>query len=198
MRTPLVGLAVLALSLPAFALAQSEPTNPTPTTSAHTCDGQPERVHRRAAKRVIRRAFRHKAGGPRYGKHRRQLVKRHRGCLTQRKDRRDISQYERRKRRSYRRWERRHDTCAPPALVHPQGGGCWVIPESVVMCESGGSFTVINSIGAGGAYQIIPSTWRANGGLKWAGNAGNAPPQGQHIVAHRILVRAGPSQWDCW
>ena len=43
--------------------------------------------------------------------------------------------------------------------------GDWAIPESIVMCESGGNFDAVNpSSGAGGAYQILPSTWEAYGG----------------------------------
>ena len=39
--------------------------------------------------------------------------------------------------------------------------GPWAIPEAIVMCESGGNFQALNpSSGAGGAYQILPSTWR--------------------------------------
>ena len=43
--------------------------------------------------------------------------------------------------------------------------GDWAIPESIVMCESGGNFEAVNpSSGAGGAYQILPSTWELYGG----------------------------------
>ena len=38
-------------------------------------------------------------------------------------------------------------------------------PTYIVMCESGGNFGAVNpSSGAGGAYQILPSTWDAYGG----------------------------------
>ena len=43
--------------------------------------------------------------------------------------------------------------------------GDWAIPESIVMCESGGNCEAVNpSSGAGGAYQILPSTWDLYGG----------------------------------
>ena len=43
--------------------------------------------------------------------------------------------------------------------------GDWAIPSAIVMCESGGNFGAVNpSSGAGGAYQILPSTWRLYGG----------------------------------
>ena len=57
---------------------------------------------------------------------------------------------------------------SPPA--RPQGEvsewfGDWAIPESIVMCESGGNFEAVNpTSGAGGAYQILPSTWELYGG----------------------------------
>ena len=39
--------------------------------------------------------------------------------------------------------------------------GDWAIPQAIVMCESGGNFGAVNpSSGAGGAYQILPSTWQ--------------------------------------
>ena len=43
--------------------------------------------------------------------------------------------------------------------------GDWAIPQSIVQCESGGNFGAVNpSSGAGGAYQILPSTWDLYGG----------------------------------
>ncbi len=45
--------------------------------------------------------------------------------------------------------------------------GDWAIPQAIVMCESGGNFGAVNpSSGAGGAYQILPSTWRLYGGQR--------------------------------
>ena len=44
-------------------------------------------------------------------------------------------------------------------------GGPYSIPTYIVMCESGGNYHALNaSSGAGGAYQILPSTWAAYGG----------------------------------
>src|SRR5262249_7904139 len=38
--------------------------------------------------------------------------------------------------------------------------GNYVIPAAIVQCESGGNYGAVNpSSGAGGAYQILPSTW---------------------------------------
>ena len=44
-------------------------------------------------------------------------------------------------------------------------GGPYSIPAYIVMCESGGNYSAVNpSSGAGGAYQILPSTWELYGG----------------------------------
>jgi hypothetical protein len=71
----------------------------------------------------------------------------------------------------------------------------YTIPASIVMCESGGNYAAVNpSTGAGGAYQILPSTWAAYGGT---GLPQNAPPAEQDAIAAKIYATAGPSQWSC-
>lgn len=71
----------------------------------------------------------------------------------------------------------------------------YTIPASIVMCESGGNYRAVNpSTGAGGAYQILPSTWAAYGGT---GLPQNAPPAEQDAIAAKIYAAAGPSQWSC-
>lgn len=73
--------------------------------------------------------------------------------------------------------------------------GDWAIPEAIVMCESGGNFQATNpSSGAGGAYQILPSTWRAHGGK---GLPHQAPPAEQHRIAAMIWADSGGSAWVC-
>jgi hypothetical protein len=69
------------------------------------------------------------------------------------------------------------------------------IPASIVMCESGGNYSAVNaSSGAGGAYQILPSTWAAYGGT---GLPQNAPPAEQDAIAAKIYAAGGPGQWSC-
>lgn len=75
--------------------------------------------------------------------------------------------------------------------------GAWAIPESIVMCESGGNFRALNPSGAGGAYQIMPGTWVAYGGLAFAPSALSASEKAQHIVAARIWADVGASAWVC-
>jgi septal ring factor EnvC (AmiA/AmiB activator) len=73
--------------------------------------------------------------------------------------------------------------------------GNWAIPEAIVMCESGGNLRAVNpSSGAGGAYQILPSTWRAYGGK---GRPQDASKAEQDRIAAAIWRDSGPSAWVC-
>ena len=73
--------------------------------------------------------------------------------------------------------------------------GDWAIPEAIVMCESGGNFGAVNpSSGAGGAYQILPSTWSQYGG---GGAPQDASPQEQSAIASQIWADSGPGAWVC-
>jgi peptidoglycan hydrolase CwlO-like protein len=74
-------------------------------------------------------------------------------------------------------------------------GGPYAIPTYIVMCESGGNYQALNpSSGAGGAYQILPSTWRAYGGQ---GLPHQAPNEEQDRIAAQIWADSGPSAWSC-
>jgi peptidoglycan hydrolase CwlO-like protein len=74
-------------------------------------------------------------------------------------------------------------------------GGPYAIPTYIVMCESGGNYHALNpSSGAGGAYQILPSTWRAYGGQ---GLPQDAPKAEQDRIAAEIWRDSGPSAWSC-
>lgn len=67
------------------------------------------------------------------------------------------------------------------------------LPDCTWRPESGGDYHAYNaSSGAGGKYQMIPSTWRANGGT---GSPQNAPPAEQERVAARLYAREGGSPW---
>lgn len=73
--------------------------------------------------------------------------------------------------------------------------GDWAIPESIVMCESGGDWNAVNpSSGAGGAYQILPSTWELYGG---EGKPQDASPQEQSEIAAQIWADSGAAAWEC-
>jgi septal ring factor EnvC (AmiA/AmiB activator) len=74
-------------------------------------------------------------------------------------------------------------------------GGPYAIPAYIVMCESGGNYGALNpSSGAGGAYQILPSTWELYGGK---GAPQSAPKAEQDRIAGEIWADSGPSAWVC-
>jgi septal ring factor EnvC (AmiA/AmiB activator) len=74
-------------------------------------------------------------------------------------------------------------------------GGPYSIPASIVMCESGGNYGAVNgSSGAGGAYQILPSTWGLYGGK---GSPQNASKQEQDQIAAQIWADSGSGAWAC-
>jgi len=79
-----------------------------------------------------------------------------------------------------------------PALGADSG---WAIPWAIVDCESGGQNFPPNSAGASGYYQIIPSTWQANGGTGPAAYLTSKAEQS--AVAKRIWDTSGPGAWDC-
>jgi peptidoglycan hydrolase-like protein with peptidoglycan-binding domain len=93
--------------------------------------------------------------------------------------------------------------------IKPQGGASssttgasaasstagYSIPSGIVQCESGGNYSAVNpSSGAGGAYQILPSTWSAYGGQ---GSPQDAPKAEQDRIAAEIYARQGASAWVC-
>jgi septal ring factor EnvC (AmiA/AmiB activator) len=73
--------------------------------------------------------------------------------------------------------------------------GDFAIPQQIVMCESGGNYGAVNpSSGAGGAYQILPSTWQLYGG---SGAPQDAPKSQQDQIAAQIWGDSGPGAWVC-
>jgi peptidoglycan hydrolase CwlO-like protein len=74
-------------------------------------------------------------------------------------------------------------------------GGPFSIPAYIVMCESGGNYGAVNpSSGAGGAYQILPSTWDLYGG---EGDPEDASKAQQDQIAAQIWADSGPAAWVC-
>jgi hypothetical protein len=73
--------------------------------------------------------------------------------------------------------------------------GDFAIPLSIVMCESGGNYRAVNPhSGAGGAYQILPSTWRTYGGR---GRPQDASRHEQDRVAREVWAHQGSGAWVC-
>jgi peptidoglycan hydrolase CwlO-like protein len=76
-----------------------------------------------------------------------------------------------------------------------QAIGEWPIPEQIVLCESGGDWGALNpASGAGGAFQILPSTWKAYGG---EGLPHEASPAEQTRIATLIWQDSGAAAWEC-
>ena len=67
------------------------------------------------------------------------------------------------------------------------------LPACTWQPESGGNPQAVNpSTGAGGYYQIMPSTWAAYGG---SGAPQDAPMSEQTAIAEKIWANQGPSAW---
>jgi muramidase (phage lysozyme) len=63
------------------------------------------------------------------------------------------------------------------------------------MCESAGDWEAVNpTSGAGGAYQILPSTWELYGG---EGQPQDASPEEQSEIAAQIWADSGAAAWEC-
>ena len=74
-------------------------------------------------------------------------------------------------------------------------GGPYSIPSYIVACESGGNYGAVNpSSGAGGAYQILPSTWALYGGT---GNPEDGSKAEQDRIAAQIWADSGGGAWVC-
>jgi septal ring factor EnvC (AmiA/AmiB activator) len=75
--------------------------------------------------------------------------------------------------------------------------GDFSIPSSIVMCESGGNYNALNpSSGAGGAYQMLPSTYKGLGGKYAAPNV--APKSEQDRLAAKLWAGGrGAGNWEC-
>lgn len=82
---------------------------------------------------------------------------------------------------------------AGASLAQTNSGGSGNLPTCSWLPESGGNWNSVNpSSGAGGRYQIMPSTWAANGGT---GLPQDASPAEQTRVAENIMRSQGPSAW---
>lgn len=79
----------------------------------------------------------------------------------------------------------------PATTTSTTSTGGYSIPESIVMCESGGNYNAVNpSSGAYGAYQIMPGTAAAHG-------CDLSTPAGQDSCAAEIWATQGRGAWVC-
>jgi hypothetical protein len=75
--------------------------------------------------------------------------------------------------------------------------GDFAIPQNIVMCESGGNYGALNpSSGAGGAYQMLPETYKGLGGQHAAPHL--APKSEQDRLAAKLWDGGrGRGNWEC-
>jgi septal ring factor EnvC (AmiA/AmiB activator) len=75
--------------------------------------------------------------------------------------------------------------------------GDFAIPQGIVMCESGGNYGALNpSSGAGGAYQMLPDTYKGLGGQYAAPHL--APKSEQDRLAAKLWDGGrGRGNWEC-
>jgi septal ring factor EnvC (AmiA/AmiB activator) len=73
----------------------------------------------------------------------------------------------------------------------------FTIPKTIVMCESGGNYNALNpSSGAGGAYQLLPETYKGLGGKYSAPS--KAPKWEQDKLAAKLWNGGnGRGNWEC-
>jgi hypothetical protein len=78
---------------------------------------------------------------------------------------------------------------------YPGGGEWWVIPYVIVSCESGGSWTAINSSGAVGPYQLLGH------GAPYPANTYHEKME-NHLIALDLYQEGGTGPWEasesCW
>jgi hypothetical protein len=84
-----------------------------------------------------------------------------------------------------------------PGQTVGQWLGSFSIPKSVVMCESGGNYNAVNpKSGAGGAYQMLPTTYKGLGGRYKAPQV--APKWEQDRLAAKLWAGGqGAGNWAC-
>ena len=79
------------------------------------------------------------------------------------------------------------------ATASAASAGSSPLPTCTWLPESGGNPSAVNpTSGAGGYYQIMPSTWQAYGG---SGLPQDAPLAEQTAIAEKIWATQGPSAW---
>jgi len=88
-------------------------------------------------------------------------------------------------------------TPGSPAGAVQQWFDGFAIPKEIVMCESGGNYGALNpSSGAGGAYQMLPETYKGLGGKYAAPQL--APKSEQDRLAAKLWAGGqGAGNWAC-
>lgn len=195
--TTVILLALAALVSVAVANPSSAPITDAKPQVKHpaSCDGKPVVFHRRRARVLIKKAYansRYPDKSPAKSSEKRAWQK-HKRCIRIEKVRAQIGRYRKNQADQYNTyWRRRYDSdpanwCSPSP--HPAGGGCWVIPESCVMAESGGSWTAHNPTSpARGPYQLLGH------GEPWPVTTRSEAME-HHRIAARLYAQSGLGPW---
>lgn len=196
MHWRLLGAAGLALAIAAPLVGATEsPTTPQPKTVGITTPKAPLRngcsklYNRSAFRRVARTVYRSPSHVTR---HEKRVILHVLHCQQ-------TARSERWARHSLKKWKKRHKV-----VVEWHYYKTHQLPWCTWGPESGASlppfhparYRAVNPSGAGGKYQIMPGTWRANGGSRHPyPPAANAPKLEQERVGHTLYRRSGGSPW---
>lgn len=169
-----------------------------------TCDDRGVTFHMERAREILDHGYRHARWDERriITRSENRRWRAHRDCLSEREKRERINTYKHRVAASREDWRRRRELEFRRRHTPYDCGshGHFAIPCAIVHCESRFDFQAKNRWStAGGAYQIIDSTWYRNGGKRYDSRypAAKASPREQHVVARRVWEREGRGSWEC-
>jgi len=80
----------------------------------------------------------------------------------------------------------------PASVAQAKSSVNW---DAIAQCESGGNWHINTGNGYYGGLQFSRSTWKANGGGKYAGTADKASRAEQIAIAERVLDSQGIGAW---
>ena len=184
-----------ALIIAPSASALSETLSPDTDSTPKTTDHRTVKWHRLKAESIVYVAFKHRSweAGHRWNADRRKRVNRHKNKIQRSpEDRFQITSYLIAKRLSFKKWAKGQERkaqrdAADPSNWSPDG---WMIPTSIVMCESGGSWSAYNPSGALGPYQLLGK------GAPWPVTT-YAQAQVHHQIAAKLWAGgSGAGHWS--
>jgi hypothetical protein len=196
----IVSVAALA---PASQEARPSRSDPYPLS----CDGHPVGYHVDRHRAITDHVYRHADYTDAHPAERsdKRAWGKHKFCIQDAGRREAVGKYRGRAAADYRRWSRRVEFQVTYTPFDCGSAGHFAVPCGIVSCESHYVATARNrSSTAGGYYQMLDSTWYANGGSHNGDShpAAAAPPEEQHVVGHNLYASQGTSPWDasrgCW
>ena len=198
------GALVVVAMLQSTSLSIAGETEKPENSAPGSCDERTVAYHVDHAKALLDHAYRHvRWDEPSIATRREnRRIRVHRLCLTEKADRDRITAYRARVDASRDAWRRRQAKRFRNKYTPYDCGrhGFFAIPCAIVECESRFDFKARNKWStAGGAYQIIESTWYRNGGKRYSGHypAAKASEREQHVIGRRVWEREGRGSWQC-